>query len=350
MEMFPYVELKNLVTQKEDKSAKGAANGYAPLDSGAKVPFAQLPTSITQLAATAELKTNKGAANGYPSLDNNKRIPLTQLPESVASIPATLDWVVSDGLPYLQSLLDAKADTTQAVPVGGADGQVLAKASATDNDVEWIDPPESGGGGGTPFPADAYRTVHRGGAPGFLWPARPEGDNPIIWVDASDAPAVDPPEFVDGDLIVDPAWNSGVPGPPGPQGPPGDSQIYMHTMWDPADFGEGWEAYLYLVRTGNIVTLVAQGWATEGVATPVITDKIPMGYRNPLQAFASAFLLDEMTGTLADTTLVTVGENTLRFPFEENPAGMYYTATMVYVTVDDPPESDAIGPGTLSLD
>lgn len=33
------------------------------------------------------------------------------------------------------------------VPAGGTTGQVLAKASATDHDAEWIDPPEGGGGG-----------------------------------------------------------------------------------------------------------------------------------------------------------------------------------------------------------
>lgn len=40
------------------------------------------------------------------------------------------------------------------VPAGGGDGQLLAKASLTDGDVEWIDPPSGGGGGltGTGFP------------------------------------------------------------------------------------------------------------------------------------------------------------------------------------------------------
>jgi hypothetical protein len=37
----------------------------------------------------------------------------------------------------------------EGVPVGGTTGQVLAKASATDYDTEWIAPP-AGGGGGAP--------------------------------------------------------------------------------------------------------------------------------------------------------------------------------------------------------
>jgi hypothetical protein len=36
----------------------------------------------------------------------------------------------------------------QGVPAGGADGQVLAKASAEDYDAHWVDPPSGGGGDG----------------------------------------------------------------------------------------------------------------------------------------------------------------------------------------------------------
>lgn len=42
--------------------------------------------------------------------------------------------------------LGGKASSGQAVPTGGTTGQVLAKHSDDDNDVEWIDPPEGGGG------------------------------------------------------------------------------------------------------------------------------------------------------------------------------------------------------------
>ena len=146
-------------------------------------------------------------------------------------------------------------------------------------------------------------------------------------------------------LILDAGLVSGADGSGG-----GDSQIYGRVMWNPADMGEGWEAYLYLVRTGNIVTLVVQGYAVEGVATPIITDKIPEGYRAGMQAFASAFSLDESTGALTDTTLVWATEDTLSFLLEENPAGMYYTATMVYFTFDDdPPESDAMETYNLNM-
>jgi hypothetical protein len=46
------------------------------------------------------------------------------------------DWVVRDG------------GGAVGLPIGGAAGQVLAKASATDYDVEWVDQSGGGGGGG----------------------------------------------------------------------------------------------------------------------------------------------------------------------------------------------------------
>lgn len=46
-----------------------------------------------------------------------------------------------------------KGDPGEGVPVGGATGQVLAKASAADFDTEWV--AQSGGGGGGPAVVDA---------------------------------------------------------------------------------------------------------------------------------------------------------------------------------------------------
>jgi hypothetical protein len=107
---------------KEDKSNKGAVNGYAALDAGGKVPVSQLPASatavtsvnartgdvvlnktdvvlgnvdntsdankpistVTQSALNAkEDKSNKGVASGYASLDTGGTVPLAQLPSSV---------------------------------------------------------------------------------------------------------------------------------------------------------------------------------------------------------------------------------------------------------------------------
>lgn len=47
-----------------------------------------------------------------------------------------------------------KGDPGEGVPSGGTSGQVLAKASSTDYDTAWIDPPEGTGGGGGPVDWD----------------------------------------------------------------------------------------------------------------------------------------------------------------------------------------------------
>lgn len=107
---------------KEDKSNKGAVNGYAALDGSGKVPVSQLPASaaaVTSVNArtgavvlassdvnlgnvdnTADVakpvstatqtalnlkedKSNRGIANGYATLDAAGTVPTTQLPASV---------------------------------------------------------------------------------------------------------------------------------------------------------------------------------------------------------------------------------------------------------------------------
>lgn len=48
----------------------------------------------------------------------------------------------------LEDELDGKADADTEIPSGGTEGQLLAKASGTNYDTEWVDAPEGGGGGG----------------------------------------------------------------------------------------------------------------------------------------------------------------------------------------------------------
>lgn len=55
----------------------------------------------------------------------------------------------------------------EGVPTGGATSQVLAKASGTDFDTEWVD--QTGGGGGTDLPADAAGWLHDDGAGALSW-------------------------------------------------------------------------------------------------------------------------------------------------------------------------------------
>ena len=90
----------------EVKSSKGAADGYAPLDSNSRVPLQNLPdlaaldaevdsaisshnsltTSVHGIADTSnlELLTNKNTANGYAGLGTDGKISLSQLPDANA--------------------------------------------------------------------------------------------------------------------------------------------------------------------------------------------------------------------------------------------------------------------------
>ncbi|WP_239405346.1 hypothetical protein [Frankia sp. Cj3] len=66
-----------------EAAGAGQASGYATLDSGSKVPIAQLPTGTSSTTVTigndaritgAEQSANKSAASGYQGLDATRRI------------------------------------------------------------------------------------------------------------------------------------------------------------------------------------------------------------------------------------------------------------------------------------
>ncbi|HXH05372.1 MAG TPA: hypothetical protein VNI83_02160 [Vicinamibacterales bacterium] len=77
------------------ESEKGLANGYASLDTSAKVPDAQIPDSIARVSqlpdlpghvaasdphAGYQLESERNAPNGYAGLDANARLTLARLP------------------------------------------------------------------------------------------------------------------------------------------------------------------------------------------------------------------------------------------------------------------------------
>ena len=154
----------NLQTTLDAKIAateKAAASGVATLDSGSKIPIAQVPTGststtvalgnhthagfaatshthaisdTTNLQATLDAKvaaSEKAAVNGIATLDATTRVPIAQLPmgsgfDQVAyGVHSHLIFDVTD----LQETLDAKIDTTQrgaanGVAALGSDGKV----------------------------------------------------------------------------------------------------------------------------------------------------------------------------------------------------------------------------------
>ena len=124
MELFPYVQLSNLVATKEDAANRGVADGYAALDSAGRVPLSQIPTDVTGLINTVQLTSEKDQANGYAALDAARRIATNRLPANVGTVAA--DW------PTYKPRIP---------PSGGGKDMVLTKSSSTNYDYTWQLPP-----------------------------------------------------------------------------------------------------------------------------------------------------------------------------------------------------------------
>jgi hypothetical protein len=103
---------------KQAASEKGQANGYASLDSGGKVPVAQLPNSIMEYQGTWNAATNTPTlASGTGSAGDVYRV-------SVAGTALSLTFGVGDYVIYNGSTWE-KSDTTDAVSsVAGRTGDV----------------------------------------------------------------------------------------------------------------------------------------------------------------------------------------------------------------------------------
>jgi hypothetical protein len=103
---------------KQSTSAKGVANGYASLDSGGKVPVAQLPNSIMEYQGVWNASTNTPTlANGTGSAGDVYRV-------SVSGNALSLSFEVGDYIIYNGSTWE-KSDTTDAVAsVAGRTGVV----------------------------------------------------------------------------------------------------------------------------------------------------------------------------------------------------------------------------------
>jgi hypothetical protein len=115
---------------KEDADNKGAAGGYAPLDSGIKIPEAYLPDSIL---GQVEYIGTWNASTNTPTLPTASASKGQYYVVSVAGTHLTMDfnvgdWVISNGSAW------QKVDNTDAVPtVFGRTGNVVANT----NDYTW---------------------------------------------------------------------------------------------------------------------------------------------------------------------------------------------------------------------
>jgi hypothetical protein len=102
-------------------SGKGAANGYASLDSGGKIPDAQIPAAIARdTEITAAMSSHEGASDPHTGY----------VRESLVDAKG--------------DLLVATADNTPARLAVGTDGHVLTADSTEASGVKWA----AGGGGG----------------------------------------------------------------------------------------------------------------------------------------------------------------------------------------------------------
>jgi hypothetical protein len=107
--------------------------------------------------------------------------------------------------PFYQGDPGADGADGVGVPVGGTSGQVLAKASATDYDTEWVD--QSGGGGGFASPTIPAFTDVTGAAQDTLIESNTvvvAGDADTVW-----------PAVVRGDGSPEVQVNAGAWGPSG---------------------------------------------------------------------------------------------------------------------------------------
>lgn len=120
---------------------KGAANGYASLDAGGKVPSAQIPTitagqlppealTEAEAAATYIPLTQRGAANGVATLDAGSLIPDAQIPAGIArdaEVTAALNAHTAAADPHPGYLTPAEGNAAYE-----ALGAVAAHAAAAD--------------------------------------------------------------------------------------------------------------------------------------------------------------------------------------------------------------------------
>ena len=122
------------INSKLDASARGAANGVAPLDATSKVPAANLQSYV--------LTSALGAANGVPTLDSGGHLPLAQLSGVVVSTllgasngVATLDGKGKVPSAHLPSYVDVVLEfaIVAAFPTTGEAGKLYVDTSVVPN-------------------------------------------------------------------------------------------------------------------------------------------------------------------------------------------------------------------------
>jgi hypothetical protein len=115
------------MTKLQTRDEKAAVNGYPSLDTGGKVPAAQLP----DLSAAYQAKSEKAVANGYAGLDSSAKVPLAQLWTDTTNALLTLD---ASGRVRTAQLRTTYSTTPPSSPV---DGDLWVLPADATNGVMW---------------------------------------------------------------------------------------------------------------------------------------------------------------------------------------------------------------------
>jgi len=146
------------VSGAEATANKGAANGYAGLDSSSKVAISNLPTGTTSSTVAigddsritgAEQTTNKGTASGYCGLDGSSKVAIGNLPTGTSSTTVCIgdDSRLSDArtpTTHTHAVADINGSTTTALGIGSlelghASDTTLTRSAAGVLAVEGVD-------------------------------------------------------------------------------------------------------------------------------------------------------------------------------------------------------------------
>ena len=117
--------IQSQLSGKQDTSEKGQANGYASLDSGGKVPVAQLPNSIMEYQGTYDASTNTPTlVDGTGNTGDVYRVTVAGAGVN------SLNFVVGDYAIYNGSVWEkAHSGADAVVSVNGASGVVVLSTS-----------------------------------------------------------------------------------------------------------------------------------------------------------------------------------------------------------------------------
>ena len=114
--------ISDLQANKQETSEKGAASGYAPLDSNSKVPIANIPDSVL---GQLEYKGTWDASTDSPSLPSASGVKGNYYVVSVAGVYETIDYEVGDWIVSNGTIWEKVDNSDKVSSVNGATGAVV---------------------------------------------------------------------------------------------------------------------------------------------------------------------------------------------------------------------------------